>query len=279
MITMKTELLEALVRQCVREVLGQIEEESNASKLKSSGIGKEDGKEPVKQKITVKPFKTGKKSKVNITKINEEEVPQDPSTEKGPETPPEEPKAPETPEVPSAPETPEEPSEKPQRIPKGAVLLNPKDKSKLQPIKWVGRDESSIERTLHQTAASVAGPRTKVSLGAKRMARELVSNPNTTAFFYLGKTDPESEEIFLMADKSLQVAKEGSVQPGELTGTPTLSPPSPTLNFGGMTDDEYTTYMNQRDQAKPRYGIDAPEPFNESATKLIKRMVNQILDK
>jgi len=272
---MKTELLETLVRQCVREVLGQIEEEANASKLKSSGIGKEDGKEPTKQKITVKPFKSGKKSKVNITKLNEEEVPQDPSVEKGPEASaqPEEPTAPEKPEEPTAPEKPEEPVDKPQRIPKGAVVLNPKDKSKLQPIKWQGRDETSIERTLHQTAALVAGPRTKVSLGAKRMARELIANPNTTAFFYFGKTDPESEEIFLMADKSLQIAKEGSVQPGELSGTPSLSVPSPTLSFGGMTDDEYTTHMNQRNLAKPRYGID------ENAKRMIKKVVNQILDK
>lgn len=292
MITMKTELLEALVRQCVREVLGQIEEEANASKLKSSGIGKEDGKEPVKQKVTVKPFKTGKKSKVNITKLNEEEAPQDPSAEKGPETPPEEPKAPETPEKPAAPKTPEEPEEpeKIQRIPKGAVLLNPKDKSKLQPIKWIGRDESAIERTLHQTAVSVAGPRTKVSLGAKRMARELVSNPNTTAFFYLGKTDPESEEIFLMADKSLQVAKEGSVQPGELTGTPVISPTHSYPVYGQQNDLErdtspdskYSDWMTRgkiTPTATPRYGVDEPEAFNESATKLIKRMVNQILGK
>lgn len=273
MMSMKTELLEALVHQCAREVLSQIEEEANASKLKSSGIGKGDDKEPVKQKITVNPFIKGKKKKVNITKINEEEEPQDPS--KGPEaaapatpepTKPEEPKPEEPKSEEPKPETP------PPRIPKGASVLNPKDKSKLQPIRWQGRDESSIERTLHQIAVSIGGARTKVSLGAKRLAREVVVNPSSTAFFYFGKTDPESEEIFLMADKSLNIAKDDSIQPGDLTGAPSLSPPNPALNYGSMNDKEYTDYMNTRHLAKPRYGID------EGAKGLIKKMVNQILD-
>lgn len=281
---MRTELLEALIRQCVVEVLDQIEEDQ-VSKLKSSGIGKADGKEPVKQKIPVKPFKTGKKQKVNITKLNEEEEkpddkkpeekPAEPSPEKGPEaaapSAPATPPSP-TPEEPKAPAAAEPPPEKPQRIPKGASVINPKDKSKLDPIKWMGRDESSIERTLHQVAVSMAGPRTKVSLGAKRMAREAIANPNLPIYFYFGKTDPESEEIFLMADKSLQIAKDDSVQPGDLTGTPVSTPPPSHPNYGAMSDDEYTTYMNQRNLPKPRYGID------EGAAKLIKRMVNQILD-
>jgi hypothetical protein len=260
---MRTELLEALVQQCVREVLDQIGEEANASKIKSSGIGKDDNKQPAKQKVIVKPFIKGKKKKVNIKKLNEEEEPKDPS--KGPEA-----AAPSSPK-PAKPEEPK-PEEPAQRIPKGASVLNPKDKSKLQPIRWQGRDESSIERTLHQVAVSIAGSRTKVSLGAKRLAREVVANPSATAFFYFGKTDPESEEVFLMADRSLQIAKDDSVQPGDLTRTPVSTIPPGYLNYGSMNDDEYTNYMNTRDQAKPRYGID------EGAKGLIKKMVNQILD-
>ena len=306
MITMKTELLEYLVRQCVREVLDQVEEEANASKLKSSNIGKGDGKEPAKQKVTVKPFIKGKKSKVNITKLNEEEVPPDPSAEQGPEAGAQSEPEPVKPEEPTTPEKPEEPTEKPQRIPKGALLLNPKDKSKPEPIKWQGRDDASIERTLHQAAASIVGSRTKVSLGAKRMARELVANPNTTAFFYFGKIDPESEEVFLLADKSLQIAKTNSIPSGELMGTPVVSrPPAKYRSYTGDEGDEppppsnpdnkYSGWMTRgkiAPTATPRYGIDEPEPptetpryaideheLNESATKLIKRMVNQILDK
>src|ERR1035437_751334 len=114
---MRTELLEALVQQCVREVLDQIGEEANASKIKSSGIGKDDNKPPIKQKITVKPFIKGKKKKVNITHINEEEEPQDPS--KGPEAAAPMPPEPTKPEEPKSEEPPPEepkPEEAPQRI-------------------------------------------------------------------------------------------------------------------------------------------------------------------
>ena len=289
MMTMKTELLEALVQQCVREVLDQIGEEANASKLKSSGIGKGDDKKPVKQKVTVNPFRKGRGFKKNIKKLNEEEEPQDPS--KGPEA-----AAPSSPE-PAKPEEPKpeepkpeepKPEEPTQRIPKGASVLSPKDKSNLQPIRWQGRDESSIERTLHQVAVSIAGPRTKVSLGAKRLAREVVANPSATAFFYLGKTDPESEEVFLMADKSLQIAKDDSVQPGDLTGTPVASSTHDypvygqqnDMGSGGDPDSKYADWMTRGKRTigpTPRYGIDEPE-LNESAAKLIKQVVNKILD-
>jgi hypothetical protein len=285
---MRTELLEALVHQCVREVLDQIGEEANASKLKSSGIGKDDNKPPVKQKVTVNPFRKGKGFKKNIKKLNEEEEPQDPS--KGPEA-----AAPSSPEPAKSEEPkpeepkPEEPKpeEPAQRIPKGASVLNPKDKSKLQPIRWQGRDESSIERTLHQVAVSIAGSRTKVSLGAKRLAREVVANPSATAFFYFGKTDPESEEVFLMADRSLQIAKDDSVQPGDLTGTPVVHPAA---NYTSHTwdepphevnpDNKYAGWISRGKRAitaTPRYGVDEPE-LNESAAKLIKQVVNKILD-
>jgi hypothetical protein len=103
------------------------------------------------------------------------------------------------------------------------------------------------------------------------MGRESVANPNASVYFYFGKTDPESEEVFLMADKSIQIAKDDSVQPGDLTGTPVSTPPPEHLNYGTMSDQEYTDYMNTRNLPKPRYGID------EDAKRLIKKAVNQIL--
>lgn len=311
---MKTELLEALVRQCVREVLDQVQEEANASKLKSSGIGKDDNKQPDKQKKTIPvQFKKGKGFKPNIKKLNEEEdpnaekkpedkpedKPQEPSPEKGPEASapavdPSDPPAPATPAPPTtpgdqaAPPTEPAPAEKPMRIPKGASFINPKDKSQLDPIRWMGRDEGSIERTLHQWAVKHGGPRTKVSLGAKRLGRESAANPTLPIHFYLGKMDPESDEVFLMADKNLQIAKDDSIQPGDLTGTPVIGP---THNYPvyGQEDDlgrdtspdsKYSDWMTRgkiTPTATPRYGIDEPE-LNESAAKLIKKVVNKILD-
>lgn len=293
---MRTELLETLVRQCVREVLDQIEEEVNVSTIKSSGIGKQDGKEPAKQKIPVKPFKAGGKQKVNIKKINEADEQDDPDKDpkdtpptdtdpsaeppvsaqspaqpSAPTEPPAQPSTP-APTAPAAAEKPEEPAEPPPPAKKGALVINPKDKSKLQPITWQAKDEASIERTLHQVAASIAGSRTKVSIIAKRLAREIVNNPNTSAYFYFGKMDPESDEIFLMADKSLQIAKEDSVQPSEIVGSPVSGVIPHHLNYTAMTDDEYETYMKQRNRATPRYG-----GIDETAVKMIKKAVNQIL--
>ena len=109
------------------------------------------------------------------------------------------------------------------------------------------------------------------------MAREVMANPSATVYFYIGKMDPESEEVFLMADKSLQIAKDSSVQPGELTGTAVGTLPPGYGSFGAMNDPEYEDYMKTRSLAKPRYGIDEPR-IDETAAKMIKKVVNKILD-
>jgi len=174
-----------------------------------------------------------------------------------------------TPE-PSAPKA-EAPSE---TSSKGPVVINPRDKSKLEPVRFQGRDEASIERTLHSIAAKVAGPRTKVSLGAKRLARQAAGNPGTAVFFYIGKTDPESEEVFLMADKSLQIAKDESVQPSEIQGVPAAFPAAIGAGEEIPSDDpHHFQFMTGKVRPKPRYGID------EATEKLIKQAINQILDR
>jgi hypothetical protein len=127
---------------------------------------------------------------------------------------------------------------------------------------------------------SVIGPRAKVSLGAKRLAREAASNPNAKIFFYFGKTDPESEEVFLMADKSLQIAKDESVDPSELQGVPSSQPSNPDdisadydrHNLNHMDDRQYNAYQAQKIRGTPRYGID------EQTHQMIKKAVNKILD-
>ena len=155
------------------------------------------------------------------------------------------------------------------------MLVNPRDKSKLDPKPFTslkGQSDFNIERILHQIAVGTAGSRAKVSLGAKRMAREVAKNPSASVYFYFGKMDPESDEIFLMADKSLNVAKDDSVQPGDITGTPASTLPAGYKNFGSMRDDEYAQYINTHNLPKPRYGID------EGAKTMIKKVVNQILN-
>lgn len=263
-----TKLLEYLVRQCTREVLNQISEEKeysgHASKEKTKVIKAKFAKE--------KPFKP------TIKKINEEDDENNgmapPANGQGTGDAPAIPTPKETePEVPSQPETPPESN--------GPALINPRDKSKLQPVRFQGRDESAVERTLHGLAVSVVGPRAKVSLGAKRLAREAASNPNAKIYFYFGKTDPESEEVFLMADKSLQIAKDESVDPSELQGSPSTRPTEPDdisadydrHNLNHMDDKQYNAYQAQKIRGTPRYGID------EETHLMIKRAVNKILDR
>ena len=310
----RTELLEALVRQCVREVLDQVEErvDGDGNPIDhSSDIGKKDNAKPKKIKAKWLPPSKFKVDIKKTAKINEEGQGQkDNAFEPDPSPSPdakEEPSSKPEPrgdepsgrgsENPSAEpsdkgDSPEpEKTELPKATVKGPVFVNPKDKSNLKPVRLQGRNDSEIERSLYQIAASVAGNKTKVSLGAKRMAREAAKNPSASIFFYLGKMDPESDEIFLMADKSLQVAKDDSVQPGDITGMPSQVPsgtsytarawddPEPQSN----PDNKYVGWMSRgkiAPTATPRYGGDDydPQGLNENAKSMIKKMVNRILD-
>lgn len=155
---------------------------------------------------------------------------------------------------------------------KGVVFINPKDKAKLQKLSITAKDDAGIERTLHQYAARLAGSRVKVSLSASRMVKDALRNPSSSVYLYLGKYDPESNETFLMADKSLQVAKDSSVSAGELTGTPIsgLAPQS----FQPLTadSDEYASRLASQGQTPPT-------KIDEKLQKIIKKIVNEILDK
>lgn len=224
---MKQELLEYLVRQCVREVLTQVREAGDETKGAPSppadGLGTAD----------------------------QPPIPKDKETEP---TPPEEPQAP-TPNL------------------KGIVFVNPKDKAKLQKVQLQGRDDASVERELHSVAAKLAGSKVKIALSTSRAVKDALRNPNASLYLYLGKYDPESDEVFLMADKSLQVAKDASIQPGEMTGLPTSTLPPNYKSYGGMDDTEYQAALAQRGKPTPRYGID------ENLTKVIRKMVNEVLDR
>ena len=261
-----TKLLEYLVKQCTKEVLDQIAEE----KLKVKFAKEKATEVPVKHKIAVGKGKTTKfRPKIKVSESDEPDnmSPQSSSPALPSGQPP-------TTNEPVEPEKQEAPEQEPTPQPTtGPLLINPKDKSKLQPVKFSGRDEGSIDRALHDVAARIAGPRVKVSLGAKRLAREAASNPNAKIFFYLGKMDPESDEIFLMADKSLQIAKDDSIQPSEIQGTPTLNGNPASLNIGDMNDDEYDAYQGRKIKGTPRYGL------SEKAEGMIKKAVHQILDR
>lgn len=236
---MKQELLEALTRLCVREVLSQMREEEDKKETPPEDTGDTKG------------------------------APAPPADDQG---------TADQPGVPS-----EKPDAEPEKKPdddssapagaamKGVILVNPRDKSKLQqvPLKATG-DDASLERNLHRLAATLAGSNAKVSLQAQRMARDAVRNPTSSVYLYLGKYDPSSDEIFLMADKSLQVAKDGSIPPAELTGTPVSSIAPSDFNPMTASPGEFGARMQQKGQT-PVYGID------EQFRAVVKRMVHEIL--
>ena len=266
-----TKLLEYLVKQCTKEVLDQIAEE----KLKVKFAKEKETEIPIKRKI---PLTIGKdtKFKPKVKKLSEADEPQSPSAQPAAQ-PLAQPAA--QPPQPEEPEQSDEPVEEPAPQPRGGpVLINPRDKSRLEPVRFSGRDERSIDRTLHDAASRIAGSKVKVSLGAKRLARESASNPNAKIYFYLGKMDPESEEIFLMADKSLQIAKNESIQPSEIqgssvsTGTPS-GEEHPTDDPSNPSSPFYFQSMTKGIRPKPRYGL------SEKAENMIKRAVHQILDR
>lgn len=154
---------------------------------------------------------------------------------------------------------------------KGVVLVNPRDKSKLQPIPLKGND-AQIERDLHRVASALGGGKVKTSLGALRAVKDTIKNPSSTVYVYLGKYDPESEEVFVMADKSLQVAKDGTIQPTDnATSGGTLSSNG---GFEPQTADagEYASHLSNAGQTQPT-GID------EGLRKLVRKMVRQTLSK
>ena len=264
MTKLPTKLLEYLVKQCTKEVLDQITE----GKKLDIKFAKEKKKEiPVKVKVPV-DFKN-KKFTPKIKKLSESDEPEGMPTPQSSalsvrpsqSVTPNEPDAADEPDM-------EEPTPK-----SGPVLINPRDKSQLQPVKFAGRDEASIERSLHQLAAGIAGPKVKISLGAKRMAREAASNPNAQIFFYLGKMDPESEEIFLMADKSMQIAKDDSILPTDIQGSASFTTTPATHDIDQMDDREFRAYKGQTIRGKDRHGLD------EQTHSMIKKAILQILDR
>lgn len=236
---MKPELLEYLVRHCVREVLSQ------TKKHELSQTGKvNEGDEEIKGAAAPPADGQGTADQPGIPN-EKDSIPEKPSE---PETPP------------------------PSADLKGVIMVNPKDKAKLEKITIRGQDDASIERELYREGSRRVGSRVKIAFSTVRMVKDALKNPNSVTYLYLGKYDPESSEIFLMADKSLQLAKDGTIPPGEFTGTPvSVLPPQ-----DSHTDTELGQQFGQRlaNQSKTQaYGID------EKLSTMIRKVVNEILDK
>ena len=285
---MKQELLEYLIRHVTREVLKQtgkkppVATNTEFEKTREKEMAILKNAQELSSKYYVDRIVARKNKKVNEQDEEEKGEFAKETDTKGAASPPDDgqgsadvpeiPKQKDTSTASEEPSNPETPTPPPSADLKGVVFVNPKDKAKLQKIKVTGMDDATLERNLHRLIATIAGTSAKVALSTIRSVKDAIKNPDISIYLYLGKYDPNSDEVFLMADKSLQVAKDASIQPTEMSGG--VSSQIPTSQFDPLTsDDKEFARHSQLAGQTPAYGID------ESLVKKIKSIVNEILNK
>lgn len=235
----KQELLEHLIRRCVREVISQVNEIDDI-------VG------------AAAPPKDGQSTDVNL--------PTDPITE-----------------PPSEPETP------PAQNLKGILLMNPRDKSKLRSLTISGRDKANVERELYRHGSSSGGRNILIARETVNAVLAARNNPNVPLYLYFGKYDPASKEIFLLADKSLELAKANSTDPAEISsGNSEVTDINP-VDRPTTSDEEDADYLKNLPKSLGVAGpaVKAPDddPFGypedrlNEVKRLIKKMVNEVLNK
>ena len=282
---MKKELLEYLVRHCVKEVLAQVSEGDSVTGPSDfykdekgywcKKCGSQGKKDSISGKITCIDSRCSNSGKIKL-KFKEVEDPT-----QGAPAPPEAgqgtadqagiPSDKDTSTDTQLPSEPETPPVSPDI--KGIQLINPKDKARLEKVTLQGKDDATLERELHKIGAQRAGSRIKVAISTIRMVKDALRNPNTATYLYFGKYDPNSDEVFLMADKSLQVAKDSSVPSTEILGTPVTQVAPPDFDPLTANTPDFTQHVTTAGKPSPKYGID------ETLSKTIKKIVNEILDK
>ena len=114
----------------------------------------------------------------------------------------------------------------------GVFFVNPKlptnrpEKKVIRPL-----PDAQLERELHKMASKVVGPQVRVAANTLRSVKNNIQNPAIPVFLYIGKQDPDSPELYLLADKTAQGARVSSVTPEEATTDYTsysLPTPDPT---------------------------------------------------
>lgn len=265
---MKPELLEYLIRQCVREVIKQ-KDKFSLSRCPECGCSTEETSTGIK----CKSCEWEEKSINELDEMDNETLGSPVPQESGQGTA-DEPKIPK--DKTSISTQPSEPETPPENL-KGIILVNPRDKAKLKKVVLTPGDDAKIERALHLLNTREAGNNVKTSISSMRLVKDALKNPNSSLYLYFGKYDPVSDEIFLMADKSLQVAKDSSVPPTELS---VIS--SPTYSATDISSPEnYEEFPNKFAQQTPAYSDRArgsENDIDEDLKHIIKKMINEVLN-
>jgi hypothetical protein len=96
---------------------------------------------------------------------------------------------------------------------RGVFFVNPKNPTgKPEPQKVKNLPDAQLERELYKLASRVAGPRVRIAANTLRSIKNYLQNPNLLVFLYIGKQDPDSDELYLLADKTLQGARTNTAQ-------------------------------------------------------------------
>jgi hypothetical protein len=216
---MKQELLEYLVRRCVREVLEQRVNEVGSKPMDDGGAEAPPG--------------------------DGQGTADQPPVEKDKDTTPEDPSKPETPYASSL---------------KGVLFINPRDKSKIKPITVT--NDANLAKNLQSLAKTIAGPQGFVAHGTLEAVQKAISGQIPSIFLYFGKLASDARDIYLQADASMQVAKDNSVLPSEITGTPVPQ----TVPMGVSSQEPLTPPQAQT--------------VNEQKLRLaVTKMINEVLTK
>lgn len=300
----KKTLLESLIKVCTKELLQQINEAKKSKEVKLTekkgwiqnavNLDHKGDCTPMTKstctpakKALAKRFKSGDIHADNISEEAPETVgatapPVDGQGGTGDSPAIPKPEVDDTPPAPSQPETP-----KTDVNLKGIVLVNPNDKSSLKSIPFSAMaDDAAIERTLHRVGSTIAGAKIKIALSTLRAVRDGLKNKETPTYIYIGKYDPTSEELFVMADRSLDAAKEFSISPEEIQGAEGQLNPDKSVN-GDYDDYEFTkklagkTGTNDADKYADDGFEFSPEksrdPADISENVKLKKLVNRIV--
>lgn len=173
-------------------------------------------------------------------------------------------------EEPKSEEKPKEPETPPAPDLKGIVFINPRDKSKLQKINVGKVDDANLERSLHSLASRSAGSKVKIALSTIRAVKAAAQNPNTPVYLYIGQYDPNSEELFLMADNSLQVAKDSSIDPTLMSSGVSAISPETQFNPLAAGASSFAAHLQNQGHRQP-VGL-------SELRSAIKTIVSEILD-
>jgi hypothetical protein len=140
-------------------------------------------------------------------------------------------------------------------VTRGVFFVSPRNpNAKPEPLKIRNLPDAQLERELYKIASRVAGPRVRIAANTLRSIKNYLQNPNLSVFLYIGKQDPESDEFYLLADKTLQGARENTTpvtQPTDYDVTAISQEPETTDDVASRMASGGRTLAPQIDEVKP----------------------------